>query len=154
MASTPGPRPRSATGTSIELREELITTGAELLIDVLRKGLATPTPQVGAVSYADKIDPAERRLDWSRPAVELDRVVRIGGAWTTFRGRRLKVLEACPSPDETGGALESGTLKDHDVVAGEGALRLVTVQPEGRRPMGVEDWLRGVSPLDDERLGA
>lgn len=137
-----------------ELREELIATGAALLIEVLRAGLENPTPQTGSVSYAHKIDPGERRLDWTRSAVELDRVVRIGGAWTTFRGRRLKVLDAFASPDATEGLAEPGSLHGDGVVTGEGVLHLVTVQPEGRRAMGFDDWRRGVTPLDDDRLGA
>ncbi len=51
-------------------------------------------PQVGEPTYASKVTPDDLRLDWSRPAVELARLPRAGKAWTTFRGRRLLVLEA------------------------------------------------------------
>ncbi len=91
------------------LRAELVATGTQLLVDTLAGPLPAPVPQSGDVVVASKIDPAERRLDWSRPAVELDRVVRVGGAWTTWHARRLKVTEAEPVP--AGGATAApGTL--------------------------------------------
>ena len=76
--------------------------------------------------------PAELRLDWSRPAVELDRVVRVGGAWTTFRDRRLKVHDGRASrrarrPSRVDLDADAAT-----VGTGEGGLRLLTVQPEGK----------------------
>ena len=81
--------------TAVELRAELVTVGARLLVDSLTAGLGAPQPQRGEPLYAAKIDPAELRIDWSRPAVEIDRLVRLGGAWSTLpveadqgRGRR------------------------------------------------------------------
>ena len=65
--------------------------GAELLVRSLTEGLGEPSPQVGEPTYASKITMEDRHLVWDRPAVELARVVRIGGAWTTFRGKRLIV---------------------------------------------------------------
>ena len=67
------------------------STSARLLVDTLDGPLPAPTPQTGEPTYAEKITPDEMRLAWDRPAVELDRLVRVGGAWTTFRDRRLKV---------------------------------------------------------------
>ena len=58
------------------------------------EGLGAPAPQTGEPTHAAKIVPGELALDWSRPAVELDRLVRLGGAWTPFRGKRLKVWKA------------------------------------------------------------
>ena len=65
--------------------------GTRLLVDTLDAGLGEPEPQVGEVTYAAKIDPAELRIDWSRPPAEIDRLVRLGEAWTTFRGARVKI---------------------------------------------------------------
>ncbi len=132
------------------LRAELAVRGAELLVHTLHAGLGRPEPQQGEVTYAAKITPEELRLDWHRPAVELDRVVRVGGAWTTFRGRRLKVLDAAPVP--AGPA--PGRLLGDVVGTGEGGLRLRTVQPEGRAPMAAEAWRRGARPTPAEVVGA
>ena len=92
-----------------------------------------------------------------RPASQLRRVVRIGRAWTTFRRHRLGVLAAARTVDEDGivpPAGEPGALDGTDVWAGGGSrLRLVTVQPEGKRPMAADEWIRGARPGPGERLG-
>src|SRR5205809_5209432 len=85
-----------------ELRGRLVAVGTTLLVDTLRAGLGQPEPQVGEPTYADKIDPAELHLDWSQPAAQLHRVVRVGGAWTPFRGARLKVRRATTAADTHG----------------------------------------------------
>ena len=136
------------------LRAELVAAGTQLLVDTLAGPLPAPVPQSGDVVVAAKIDPAERQLDWSRPAVELDRVVRVGGAWTTWHARRLKVTEAEPVP--AGGATAvPGTLVAHggEVAAGEGGLRLITVQPEGKAPMSWHDFANGARIEPGDRLG-
>ena len=132
-----------------ELRSRLVAVGTDLLLRSLREGLGTPVPQEGEVTYAAKLDPAELRLDWSRPAVELHRVVRLGRAWTTFRGARLRVLRARVA----GGGGTPGELTGTVVATGEGGLELVEVQPEGRRPMAASAWLAGARPGPGERLG-
>jgi methionyl-tRNA formyltransferase len=139
-----GPR-----ATADELRTQLVAVGTALLVDVLAGPLDRPEPQVGEVTYADKIDPGELELDWSRPAEDLDRWVRVGGTWTTFRDRRLKVLAAEPT-DQAGAP---GVLAGDAVGTGRGSLRLVTVQPEGKGPMSWRDFANGAQPHDGERLG-
>ncbi|MGF1598194.1 MAG: methionyl-tRNA formyltransferase [Acidimicrobiales bacterium] len=131
------------------LRARLVDAGSALLVDTLREGLGEPVPQAGEVTYAAKIAPSELRLDLDRPAVELDRVIRLGRAWTTHRGRRLKVLEAAVEPVGP----PAGELAGSVVGTGEGGLRLITVQPEGRTPMPVDAWLNGVQLAVGERLG-
>jgi methionyl-tRNA formyltransferase len=135
--------------TAAELRARLVDAGTELLVQALRSGLGTPTPQQGEPTYADKIDPAERHIDWTRPAVEVHRVIRIGDAWTTFRGKRLKVLRAQLSSN----GLEPGAVDGLRVGAADGALELIEVQPEGKAPMAAADWRNGAHPRSDERLG-
>jgi methionyl-tRNA formyltransferase len=132
-----------------ELRARLVDVGTGLLLRSLREGLGEPVPQQGEVTYAAKLDPAELRLDWSRPAAELHRVVRLGRAWTTFRDGRLRVLRA----RMTDGSGEPGELTGGVVATGEGALELLEVQPEGRRPMSATAWLAGTRPRPGERLG-
>ncbi len=148
------------------LRSRLVGIGCALLVEHLKDGRAGLPPardQAGAPSYAEKILPGELELHWEEPASALRRVIRLGRAWTTFRGRRLRIIAATgpvettgpdgPAvPDGTGGG--PGTLDGVEVTAGEGTrLRLVTVQPEGRRPMAALEWLRGVRPGPGDALG-
>jgi methionyl-tRNA formyltransferase len=138
--------------TAAELRSRLATLGASMLVAALAQGLGTTVPQQGEVTYAQKIEPADLFLDWRRPAAELHRVVRLGRAWTTWRERRLLVLAARVT-HTPGGDLRPGRLQGDVVVTGEGGLRLVTVQPEGRSPMAAVDWVRGARPRPEEGLG-
>jgi methionyl-tRNA formyltransferase len=124
--------------TAAELTQRLAALGAELLVSSLREGLGTPVPQEGEATYAAKIEPADLHLDWTRPASELQRVVRLGRAWTTHRGKRLLILDAVAAG--TGGVV---------VPTGDGGLLLRRVQPEGKKPMPAADWARGVdAPLE------
>jgi methionyl-tRNA formyltransferase len=140
--------------TADELRATLVEEGTDLLLQQLRDGLAPAVPQNGTATYAAKIEPSELRLDWTQPAVQLHRVMRLGRAWTTFRGRRLRVVRArvVPSPQAGDGA-KPGELLGLVVRAGQDALELVEVQPEGRAPMSASDWRRGAHPKPDELLG-
>jgi methionyl-tRNA formyltransferase len=146
--------------TAAELRSRLVTLGCRLLDDHLgggRAGLPLPRDQAGVPSYAEKILPGELEIHWEEPADRIHRVVRVGRAWTTFRGRRLGVVAASRVPEEGGRAApvgEPGTLEGTEVVTGHGSrLRLVTVHPEGRRAMDAAEWARGVRPAPGEGLG-
>ena len=140
--------------TADELRARLVEAGTELLVRRLRDGLGEPQAQEGEPTYAAKVEPEELHLDWNRPAAELHRVVRLGRAWTTFRGRRLKVRRARlvtgPSPAP---APAPGELDGLRVGTGEGALELVEVQPEGKGPQAASAWRNGARPLPGEHLG-
>lgn len=138
--------------TAAELRQDLVEVGTALLVEVLAAPLGTPEPQEGEVTYADKVDQSELQLDWSRPTADLDRLVRLGGAWTTLRGRRLKVLAAEPAAPSDGDP-DAGTLLGDVAVTGDGGLRLLTVQPEGKGPMPWTAFANGARPAPDERLG-
>jgi methionyl-tRNA formyltransferase len=146
--------------TASELRSRLVALGCGLLEVHLargRAGLPVPRDQAGTPTYAEKVLPEEHVLRWDQPAERLRRVVRLGRAWTTFRGRRLRVLTATGVPGEVGPAVPvgpPGALDGTDVWAGGGTrLRMVTVHPEGRRPMDASEWIRGVRPAPDELLG-
>ncbi len=135
-----------------QLRDQLVAVGTELLLSTLSGPLPTPVPQSGEVTVAEKVRPEELRLDWTTPAVELDRWVRVGGAWTTFRGRRMKVLAS--EPVDAGGDLPAGSLTTEGLVGtGSGALRLLMVQPEGRSAMAWQDFANGSRPQPGEQLG-
>jgi methionyl-tRNA formyltransferase len=143
--------------TLTDLRTRLVDTACDLLVDTLKdglRGLPEAEPQRGEVTVAAKITKEDLHLDWAEAAVQLHRVVRLEHAWTTFRGRRLGVLEAPVAdmlPDHDHAA--PGTLVGASVVTGAGILELRRVQPESRSPMSAEEWLRGVRPVQNERLG-
>jgi methionyl-tRNA formyltransferase len=149
--------------TADELRVRLSDLGARMVVEALDRGLGEPTAQQGEATYAEKVEPEDRHLHWTRPAVELHRVVRIGRAWTSWRGKRLLVLAARPAqsgeagqlvPGQLGpGQLGPGEIAGDLVGTGDGRLRLVTVQPEGRPALAAVDWLRGARPQPGERLG-
>jgi methionyl-tRNA formyltransferase len=143
--------------TLAALRDELVAVASELVVDALASGvsgLPVPQPQQGEVTIAEKITTEDLHLQWDRTAREVARVVRLGRAWTTFRGRRLGVLDAAVADAgaEPGGNTP-GTLHGAYVSTGEGSLVLRQVQPESRSPMSADEWLRGVRPEDGERLG-
>lgn len=147
--------PITAQATAEELRTDLVERGTALLVETLRKPLGSPVPQSDdGVTYAEKIRAEDLRLDWDRDAVELSRVVRVGGAWTTVSGRRLKVLEAEPvNSTEQAGDRACGTIDQDRVICGTGALRLLRVQPEGRAPMDARAFLNGARLGPNAELG-
>ena len=131
------------------LHDALAAMGARLIVRSLaavEAGRAVATPQPGdGVTYAAKIDKAEALLDWTRPAVELHRIVRAfapaPGAWFEQGGERVRVLAARIEVDH--GA--PGTVLDDRflVACGDGALRLLTVQRAGRAALPAVEFLRG-----------
>ena len=131
--------------TAADLRHHLVEVGSRLLVSSLQHGLGMPRPQQGAPTYAAKLGPLDYQLDWARPAIERHRVVRLGGAYTTFRGKRLKVLDAALVD-----ALAAGDVLDGALAGG---LQLVTVQPESKGPMSFAAFANGARPLPGERLG-
>jgi methionyl-tRNA formyltransferase len=139
--------------TAAALFDRLSALGAGLLVDALADGVAglpPGVPQNGEVTYAAKLDPKEFELDWTRPADELLRVVRLGRAWTTFRGKRLRIVDAQRAEPETGAP---GEINDLVVRAGGGGLHLLVVQPEGRGAQKAADWANGARPAPGELLG-
>ncbi|MEW1953758.1 methionyl-tRNA formyltransferase [Terrabacter sp. NPDC080008] len=156
------------TDTAGALLERLSTAGAGLLVatlDGLESGdlVAVPQPADG-VSLAPKIEVEDARIVWSRPATAVDRLVRgctpAPGAWTTFRGERLKVSPVTVVPPEerpgdqqlaAGGLLV--TKKAVFVGTGTGPVRLGTVQAHGKKPMPAADWARGTRVQEGEAVG-
>ncbi|GGQ81472.1 methionyl-tRNA formyltransferase [Streptomyces althioticus] len=151
------------TDTSGDLLTRLAFAGAGLLaatMDGIEDGTlkAVPQPAEG-VSLAPKVNVEDARVDWGTPALRVDRVVRgctpAPGAWTTFRGERLKIVQARPVPERTDltpGQLSAGK---NDVYVGTGsyAVELLWVQPQGKKPMRGADWARGVRIAAGETLG-
>jgi len=135
--------------TLSSLRGRLVAMGSDLLVETLTTGLAAPMPQTGEVSYAKKISPAELEIDWTLPATTIDRLVRLGGAWTLFRGTRLKIHEVAISSS----AGVPGCIDGLVVSCGEGGLELIVVQPEGKARQEATAWRNGARPTSDDRLG-
>ena len=140
--------------TLATLRARLVEMGTTQLVEALREGLGEPEPQVGDPVYAAKITVDELAIDWHERAVAIDRLVRLGGAWTTFRDRRLKVHEIRCSG---GPALPPAEI-DADaggvwVGVGDGAVELRTVQPEGKPRVAAAAWANGARLEPGERLG-
>lgn len=140
--------------TAEELTTRLGVLGTELLLEALAGGVASlpePAPQEGEVSYAAKLTAAELHLDFARPARELHRLVRVGRAWTTFRGGRLLVHRA--AVDASPATAPPGEVVEGRVATAAGWLLPLEVQPEGRSRQGFDDFARGARLLSGERLG-
>ena len=150
--------------TRTTLEHRLARLGAELLVETLPAYLAgdlLPQPQPAeGVTYAHQLRKEDGRLNWSLSAVELDRQVRAftpwPGAFTTWRGQRLKVLRAAPLPGWRGDAPAGTPLALVDglaIATGEGALRLEEVQLAGKRPADIAAFLRGQRDFVGSHLG-
>ena len=134
--------------TTAELHDRLSTLGARLILQALDRlpGLV-PEPQPDAgVTYAAKIDKAEARIDWSRPAAEVDRLIRglspFPGAWTLVNGERVKLLR---SRLVEGQGAPGKVLQGFVVACGTGAVEITEAQREGKRPMPATEVLRGLT---------
>jgi methionyl-tRNA formyltransferase len=144
-------RPTDSAG---DLLTRLADAGAGLLVatmDGLEEGALHAVPQAGeGISLAPKITVADARVDWSAPAVRVDRVVRActpsPGAWTTFRGKRVKLGPVTRTDQQ----LPPGVLDGDLVGTATQAVRLGSVRPEGKGEMAAVDWLRGLRPAPGE----
>lgn len=164
-------RPNDTAG---DLLVRLAESGASLLVatlDALEAGELNAVPQSReGVSLAPKISVNDARVRWGAPALAIDRRIRgctpSPGAWTTFRGERLKILPVTLTPSAPEGvdtavdvprpAIGTGELvvtrRAVDVGTGSAVVRLGRVQPHGKKPMTAADWARGVRVEPGERL--
>ena len=142
--------PIHADDTAATLAERMSVTGATLwtrALAAIERGGVTETPQAGEPTYAKKITPAEARIDWSRSATEVDCHIRglspFPGAWFAGPdGSRMKALMSRAEPTHSG---TPGRILDDDllVACGEGAVRLIRVQREGKAVQSAADLLKG-----------
>jgi methionyl-tRNA formyltransferase len=134
--------------TTGDMTPRLAALGARMIVETLgRLGQLVPEPQSEqGATYARKIEKAEAEADWTRPAVEVDRLIRalspFPGAWTMAGSERLKLLrsrcvEGSGKPGEVLGGLT--------IACGEGAVEITEAQREGRRPMPADEVLRGLA---------
>ena len=146
----------SQTDTTATLRTRLGEMATPLLIDVLSTGVSTTKPQHGDVVVAAKITHVDLELDWSKPAVVVDRQVRVGGAFTFFNDKRFKIHSLKVAADifisESGNMM---VVNDRVLVAcGQGVVELVEVQPEGKPRISAQDWKKGARLDAQSRLGS
>ena len=136
--------PEETTG---QLHDRLSQMGARLIVEALARlhGLSPETQPEAGVTYAAKIDKAEAGVDWSRPATEVDRLIRglspCPGAWTQHDGQRIKLLGARLAD----GSGAPGTVLDDalTVACGTGAVQLLRLQRAGRGAQDAAEFLRG-----------
>jgi methionyl-tRNA formyltransferase len=151
--------PITADSTAQSLHDQLARLAAQMIgpvVDDLAAGRLGPRPQPEEnVTYAAKIDKAEGRLDWTRPAHLLERQLRAlnpwPGCWTEFEGGRVLVLAGEVTP---GRGLPGEVLDERLTIAcGDGALRLTRLQRAGGKPMAADAFLRGFALPVGSRLG-
>ncbi|MCK0128956.1 methionyl-tRNA formyltransferase [Erythrobacter sp. F6033] len=136
-----------ANKTTGDLTAELAELGAGAMVEVLADldSYKAEPQDDGDTTYAPKIDKAEARIDWSRPASELVRHVQglapFPGAWFALEGERIKLLAA----EQVKGSGEAGTVLDDalSIACGTGAIRPLRLQRAGKPAMSSEDFLRG-----------
>ena len=133
--------------TTADLHDRLAGMGANLIVDVLARLPLAAVPQAAeGVTYAAKIDKAEARIDWSRPAAEVDLLIRglspFPGAWCLIGEERVKLLRSRLIP---GSGAPGEVLSGFRVACGQGAIEVLEAQREGKRPMPAEEILRGMS---------
>ncbi|WP_066362217.1 methionyl-tRNA formyltransferase [Herbidospora mongoliensis] len=149
--------------TSGELLERLAYSGAGLLaatIDGIDDGTLEARPQPGeGVSLAPKIAVDDARVDWTTPALRVDRLIRActpnPGAWTEFRGHRLKLGAVTPAPEAEKLAPGELRVQKNRVWAGTAShpVLLGEVKAEGKKPMTAGDWARGARIGEGDHLG-
>jgi len=141
--------PIGATETTGELHDRLSTMGAEAITEALANlDSLTPDPQPkDGVTYAEKIDKSEARVDWTHPAAEVDAHIRglspFPGAWTEADGQRIRLLASTLAEGQgSPGDILDDTLT---VACGDGAIRLLRLQRAGKGAQDAETFLRGMA---------
>jgi len=141
--------PIAAHATADALASELVAVGSALLVDVLSGPLPEPQPQQGEVTYAAKITSSDLCLSGNLGAVDLERRVRVGGAWFSLGGVKVVVPAARACPGGCAGAVAPAPGEvDADsngvfLGAADGVLELGEVRPAGRATMSATEWWRG-----------
>ncbi len=139
--------------TTSDLQGRLAAVGADLILDALETLPPAQAQSDLGVTYAAKIDKAEARINWSRPAIEVDRLIRglspFPGAWCLASDERVKLLRSTLSAGQgaPGAILDKGP--DRLIIAcGTGAIAVTLAQREGRKPMLTPEFTRGFAAPD------
>lgn len=148
--------PIAVDDTAQTLHDKLAATGAQLLLRVLQEQPQPVAQDNTNATYAAKISKAEAHIDWTRPAVEIDRLIRAfnpaPGAYTTWNGQVLKIWRAEPAVDPADFGTAAGTVVQADssgvvVATGAGAIRLLELQRAGGKRLAPRQFLAG-TPID------
>ncbi len=137
--------------TTADLHDRLAGLGAGMIVDALSRldDLAPMAQPESGVTYAAKIDKAEARIDWTRPAIEVDRLIRglspFPGAWCEVAGERVKLLG---SHLGDGAGAPGQVLRDFTVACGDGVVTVTRAQRSGKRAVEAAELLRGWSLPD------
>lgn len=156
--------PISATDTTGSLHDKLALAGAQLLLETLRQAAAGKAPRKKQddtqATYAPLLKREHERIDWGRTAQVLDCQIRglnpWPGAFTTHRGRQLKVWRAVSLAEEAGGLPGTVMRVDREgivIATAEGSLRLVELQPQNSKRMTATDYARGQHIEAGEQMG-
>jgi len=133
--------------TTESLTRRLAEMGTEVLLKVLARQQTRSTPQSGEPTYAHKIEPHERLLLWNESSTDTWRRIRALSCFAILNGKRVGIVEVVDEPSASG---QPGCVtNDAMVYTRKGALRLVQVQPEGKKTMNAQDWLRGLRTTDN-----
>jgi methionyl-tRNA formyltransferase len=162
---------QAATEISLEdtggtLHDRLSLLGASLVAEHLSKIVDSQlitVPQVtDGLTYASKLTAAEAQIDWSRPADEIVRLIRafnpFPSAYTTLQGKRLKIISALDVHSDSTDTAPAGTVVSAlaerlEIATGDGVLRILDLQLEGKKRMSASDFLRGNVALQGSVLG-
>ena len=140
--------PEETTG---DLHDRLSAMGARLIVDALARLPDLPErPQSETgVTYAEKIDKAEARIDWTRPAAEVDRQIRglspFPGAWCEIGSERIKLLRSSLAEGDAAPGTHLGGFR---IACGSGAVQITEAQRQGKRAMQADEILRGLALPD------
>ena len=143
--------------TLTSLRAELVETALAPLVRAVTNGCGTGEPQRGEPTHAAKIEPSELQIRWSASARNIVALTKLENAWFMLSGKRVRVLVARVAGDldrptgafdATSGAADAGSVVRIDaegvtVACGDGAVTLLTVQPEGKNAMSASAWANG-----------
>lgn len=138
--------PIGASDTTADLHDRLAQIGADLVVQTIDRLPLPATPQPsGGITYAHKIEKSEARIDWTRPAAEIDRQIRglspFPGAWCMVGDERVKLLRSrlADGQGEPGAVLTGFT-----VACGDGAVTITQAQRSGKKPVSADEFLRGL----------
>lgn len=141
--------------TTGELHDRLSQMGADLMVDALGQidALVPIEQPIDGVTYAAKIDKSEARIDWSKPAVDIDRAIHglspFPGAWCMINDARVKILASCVAQENTAKKNAPGEAIDNaaTIACGAGAIQILRLQRAGKGAQDIAEYLRG-TPLN------
>jgi len=149
--------PILSTDTLVSLREKLLDASLPLLVSAVKNGFGQGVAQSGEAVYAKKILSSELQINWSNSATQIDRLIRVGGAYTNIGGKRLKIVKAKIVAESMTnaryGAIKVVSRHECEVQTGSGMISLIEVQPEGKAVMKVDGWLNGARIENGAVLG-